>query len=170
MEDWGKKERVTRCWTTPQELLKSHLEVLREFATSVLVPLRQIWVSVILNSSGENVCHQEHISKQRCHEQPLVEGFKQLIEELPDPRGLLFLGNRPAQLTHLAIHNRFHVRLLHAQLASAVLSFGTPKTQKQLRSSENSNVQELFARSHVIYACLREPKVQRIRIEATVLT
>jgi hypothetical protein len=26
----------------------------------------------------------------------------------------LFLGNRLAQLTHLAIHNRFHVRLLHA--------------------------------------------------------
>ena len=73
-----------------------------------------MWVSAILNSSGEDVCHQEHISKQRCHEQPFVERFKQLIEELPDPRGLLFLGNRPAQLTHLAIHNRFHVRLLHA--------------------------------------------------------
>jgi len=45
MEDWGKKERVTRCWTTPQKLLKSHLEVLHEFATVDSGASSAIWVS-----------------------------------------------------------------------------------------------------------------------------
>ena len=73
-----------------------------------------------------------------------------MIKELPDPRRLLFLGNRLAQLTHLAIHNRFNVRLLDSASGFSDLSFGTPKPQKKLRSHENSNVQELFARERVI--------------------